>query len=148
MSIATYTSHELRQLIKADSPHVEIGTSLNADGKYALATRESWELEILPAYKRWMIANRLWLWRKAHDCDDKADCLKVFSQRCFVEAKIKGGAEGFAVWRVWYITKLGEAHAINRALTDGGNGFIYIEPQTAKLVTLTPKEEQSKWLEY
>ena len=146
MSVKTYTSHELRQLIKEDSPHVEIGTSLNADGKYVMATRESWESDILPAFKLWMIDNDMWNWKDKHDCDDKADALKLFAQRCFQETSHKVAADGFAVWRVWYTRHDGGGHAINRALTD--EGFIYIEPQTAKVVKLTKKEEASKWLEY
>ena len=146
MSFVTYTSNELRKLISKDSPQVEIGTSLNADGKYVMATRESWESDILPAFKSWMIKNKLWTWQSRHDCDDKSDCLKIYAQRCFVESRMQTDAEGFAVWRCWYTTRNGGGHAINRALTD--EGFIYIEPQQAKIVKLTSKEEESKWLEY
>ena len=149
MSAKIYTSTELRVAIHlANVKNVEIGTSLNADGKYAMATRESWEKDILPRFKRWMIHNNLWDWNPKHDCDDKADALKLFAQRCFREWGGEVEAEGFAVWRVWYRIDgdPSKGHAINRALTD--EGFIYIEPQTAKIVQFTQEEEASKWLEY
>ena len=147
MSTLLYSSAELRAAIHLENEHnVEIGTSLNADGTYAAATLESWEKDILPAFRRWMIENDMWAWHKKHDCDDKANALKLFAQRCFQETSHKVVADGFAVWRVWYMTRDGGGHAINRALTD--KGFVYIEPQTAQVVELTKKEEASKWLEY
>lgn len=143
------TGLELEMEIRAaGGRNVEIGRSIYADAHYTLPTREYVEHIMLPAFEQWSKGNGLWDWKTRHDCDDKADALKVFAQQCFRHSRDTTEADGFAVWRVYYLIDAdpGKGHAINAALTD--EGVVFIEPQTARIVALTTEERGSIWYAY
>lgn len=146
MAAKTLTGAELAQAIRADAGHsVDIGGGIYADARYTLPTREYVDRIMLPAFETWSRANGLWDWKTRHDCDDKADALKVFAQQCFRHSRDTTEADGFAVWRLYYSVDAdpGRGHAINAAMTD--EGIVYIEPQTARIATLTQDEKRSIW---
>jgi hypothetical protein len=78
---------------------------------------------------------------EAWDCDDFADTFKVFASVCH---RRMGVNTGLAVGVIHYTSEKQGPHAINMALTSD-LGLVFFEPQTGKLVTLTPEEKKSIW---
>tara|TARA_R110002167_G_scaffold140238_6_gene327952 strand:+ start:355 stop:831 length:477 start_codon:yes stop_codon:yes gene_type:complete len=143
------TSGEIESILRAAIPNplLVIAPSVHADGVYAMATHHWYVRKGFPAYKRWSILQGLWKWFDRHDCDDKADVFKVFMQRCFRGAKA-ADCDGFAVFRIFYHIggERTKGHAINLVITD--HGVEFVEPQTARFVTLTQAELESIWTVY
>lgn len=142
------TAAQIRASVLNVLPNAKPGASIGADAVYALPKHSYVEDLLLPAFARWSRANGLWMWHTRSDCDDKADAFRVFAQQCFRDTNDRTKAEGFAVFRIFYHID-GDSergHAINTMLTE--KGWIFVEPQTAKVVELSTLERMSVWTVY
>lgn len=83
------------------------------------------------------------VWDDRSECTFFSTAFEYFAQRRFF-------AEGWAspikspqiaVGTIWYVISPGQRHAINIILSE--SGIVYFEPQTGKIVTLTPEQENS-----
>jgi hypothetical protein len=85
------------------------------------------------------------------DWEDSFDCSKFAAAYCAaaqmeyyksISSKWKSGmATALGVGEIWYVTPNGRGHAVVLVLSDVGS--LYIDPQTGKIVELTPEEEKS-----
>jgi len=109
---------------------------------------ESWiERKLNPFFKKMCKEFGILEWQPFSDCDDHSSLYFVCAQGLWAKRR-QVKPQAVAVGEIWYTTKSGGGHAINCAFTDG-NGhepiLKFIEPQTCKLVRLTPAERSSVW---
>jgi len=124
---------------------VNLNSTVFADSEYNLLAKD-WVVDnAQPDFKEFLFQLGFNKWEKNNsDCDDFAKAFTVFLKSYVKKSKPKAASP--AVGEVYYIRRVGGAHAINiivLADSDGAPTLAFFEPQEHKFVNLTLEEIQS-----
>jgi len=138
----TATELQITLAVAGFAPSAPEATSI-ADRQYAMPTRNFLEGAFSSALWSFQAFFKTLDWTaEANDCDDFARIAAGFAQILHFLTPGRPPATALAVGELWYVKDTGEGHAINIALcgTDA-NDVVCYEPQTRKVVLLTPTEK-------
>jgi hypothetical protein len=103
--------------------------------------------ELFDAYKGVLFEQGLVKWDERADCNVHAQLFVSVAQARFAAASWHSFSktQALALAEVWYVRADGRSHAIVRAKTE--RGLEWWEPQTGRVVQLTPAEEAYVFLQ-
>jgi hypothetical protein len=140
------TSLQVRNKVREELKHANVFLT---DTNYLTPDRSWMQGKFYSLFRKNLLQNNLYQWKKYHDCDNKSFKYWMFAGDCHAitmmlrEKQNLPVYEGITVGVLFFLQETRFGHAVNFVITE--RGFEVVEPQNGKFLKLTQAEKDTSW---